>query len=449
MVAARQDVQAYQATQHSLREFYDPRLLAAIGTGKRLRAIPGASLGYGLDDDAATVEAGVEQAIAPGLYASLGVAHRYRWDALGSDDVIQDLVGAQIRIPLLNDRGFRQYDLQQQRALAEYLAAHSRLLATGQTLRRDVILAYITTLETHAQWQATTAAAQRVSDLRGEAEQLARLKVIPEYQLLQATLEVNLRLEEAVSARLAFDQAQLQLTRLTHVPPTDQPMIPNADLVSWAAGTTLDVDAAPVDAYPRRGSWLERENLRRRGEADVALARDDLSGSLDLTAGVTWQGETTSGHYGDSALLSRDQSGGAIALVYSRPLSYTGPRQRHRAAVANLEAATARRVDEELSIQNAITQAQLAYTAALERLRTSTAAVDLARQTLTAEAERFRLGEGLSRNVLDAQKDLTSTIQLQTRTAAQLLRAKAEHHFGIGHLPAPLWQALSAEGTPP
>jgi len=62
------------------------------------------------------------------------------------------------------------------------------------------------------------------------------------------------------------------------------------------------------------------------------------------------------------------------------------------------------------------------FTGAREQFVEITTAVEQARHTLEAEGERFRLGEGRSRNVLDAQNDLTKTYRTRDAIVAALLR---------------------------
>jgi len=52
---------------------------------------------------------------------------------------------------------------------------------------------------------------------------------------------------------------------------------------------------------------------------------------------------------------------------------------------------------------------------------------------LEAENERFCLGEGRSRNVLDAQRDLTDALKRQTIIAVELLRAYSNFMYASGY----------------
>jgi outer membrane protein TolC len=73
------------------------------------------------------------------------------------------------------------------------------------------------------------------------------------------------------------------------------------------------------------------------------------------------------------------------------------------------------------------------YSTLMERLKLLEQAKEAAQRTVTAEDERFRLGEGTSRNALDAQKDLTNALNRQARAAADILRALADYRYAAGY----------------
>ena len=66
------------------------------------------------------------------------------------------------------------------------------------------------------------------------------------------------------------------------------------------------------------------------------------------------------------------------------------------------------------------------------RLALARSAVAEAGRVLAAEDERFALGEGSSRNVLDAQKDLTSASRRHVAVAGQVVSALAELRHALG-----------------
>ena len=70
---------------------------------------------------------------------------------------------------------------------------------------------------------------------------------------------------------------------------------------------------------------------------------------------------------------------------------------------------------------------------AAARLSLAAEAIDEAGKTLASEEQRFNLGEGTSRNVLDAQKDLTTAVRRGIVVARSVVNALVElcHAAGV------------------
>ena len=131
--------------------------------------------------------------------------------------------------------------------------------------------------------------------------------------------------------------------------------------------------------------------------------------------------------------MSGEDTSVAAVLVWTRPWNQTGDKARLRESRAR-EAQLAELLRE---LQNRLT-ADLAtahrdFTGSGERLNEITIAVEQARRTLEAEAERFRLGEGRSRNVLDAQNDLTKAYRARNTIVAALLKAHSDFKYASGY----------------
>ena len=77
-------------------------------------------------------------------------------------------------------------------------------------------------------------------------------------------------------------------------------------------------------------------------------------------------------------------------------------------------------------------RAQTLFVAACRRLASVDRAVEEAQGSLDAESERFRLGEGRSRLVLDAQKDLSAANRSANAAAAQVIRAFINKSYAAG-----------------
>ncbi len=114
-------------------------------------------------------------------------------------------------------------------------------------------------------------------------------------------------------------------------------------------------------------------------------------------------------------------------------MRFRSEKARVKAHQARIEELREQLKEIELHIRAESKEARIQFEKARERFELVSSAVEAAGKTLNAEKERFRLGEGRSRNVLDAQRDMTQAIQRQMRIAADLLRAKALFAFATGY----------------
>jgi outer membrane protein TolC len=433
VLASRERVQQAVARHRELLEFFDPSLYAAVGKVERGRGVPGSTGFTSTTNNAQEVQGGVEVPLEPGAYLSVGAAERFLTEPGDYNHLYQTLLGVRLRIPLMRDRGFSKWDYDRARVLAEFNGSVSRLLSVMQVLRHDVELAYITSYETLSAYEVAREAKGRFQSLYDEARELARLKVVPEYQVFPAEMELALRRENELRARQAHETSLLRLSGFLgsrrEVSLASGPEI----LIQLARDMELPPSVPVMDALVRRGPYLEITNQLAAVRADLARTREDLRPDVSLNMGVTWLGESPDDLLADSSISSDKSLGGEVVLVWRRPLEYRGAHSRmsfHRARVAELK----RRLEEVLiSTETDLQVGTLTYRRSQERLQTLDRAVQAARETVRAEQERFRLGEGRSRNVLDAEKDLTDILERQTRTAAELLRARSNILFASGY----------------
>jgi outer membrane protein TolC len=437
VLAARERVQQALSRHRELLEFFDPNLYLGAGKTERGRGIPGGRGYPALTNNAQAVEGGMEVPLEPGGYLTVGGAERFLTEPGDYNHLYQTLVGIRLRIPLLRDRGFVQWDLERARALAEFNAAVSQLMTVMQTLRHDVELAYIASYESLTAYQVAREAKKRFQALLDEARELARLKVIPEYQVFPAEMELDLRQEMELRARQAYETSLVRLSGLLGSRRAIS-LRSGADiLVQLARDIKSPPEIALADAVARRGIYLEIMNRLAAVRAQLARERDDLRADLSLNMGLSWLGESPDDVLGDGSITADKSFGGEVLLVWRRPLEFRGAHSRisrHRSRIAELKH---RLLEVEIRTETELQTGLLAYRESRERLRTLDRAVKAARETVKAEQERFRLGEGRSRNVLDAEKDLTNILERQTHTAAELLRARSNLLFAAGYDLAP------------
>jgi outer membrane protein TolC len=436
--AAREAVGQTVAAREAAEEFLDPSTTAAGGrtggdVGAPLLAAPA-----GLPSaDAYGAAASVEVPLHPGIYAGVGASEQFLIHPPGTyDRVYRTMVGAQVRIPLLQDRGFSLWKQDRARLAGLRDAAAARLLETRQAVRHAVEQAYIDYLEAIANDATSLSATDRAVQLLREAEELVRLKVVPEYQLAPGRLEVALRREEARAAAQAIDTARLRLVQvLGGVAPAA--LTTNAGvLLERAAGAQLPAVPVFARALAARGAARELEALGLAAAAGTRALDDRLRPDLALAVRGVWQVEDPTTPPGDGMVLEGgDEASAAAVLVWTRPWHQTGPRARRRESLAReTELAQLRRAMRN-GLAADLAAAHREFTGARQRFEEITAAVEQARRALEAEAERFRLGDGRSRNVLDAQNDLTKTYRTRNAIMAALLRGHSDFLYAAGYNP--------------
>jgi outer membrane protein TolC len=437
--AAREGTRQAEAAHDATGEFLDPRTTATAGRLDGDASAPLLAAPLWLPTaDAYGAAAAVEVPVRPGLYAGVGVSKQYLIDpAKGVDPGSRTAVGGQIRIPLLQDRGFSQWRLSQARRKELQTAAEAHQLETRQAVRHAVELAYIAYLAELANAATAESATDRAQQLLKEAEELVRLKVVPEYQLAPARLELALRREEIYAASQAIDTARIRLQQVLGSAPPSLLTTNPATLITRAASLAALELPACTGVCSARGALREVDALSAAAAADSRTLDDKLRPDLGLSLRGVWSTEETSSPTTDNngTLAGGDTSSAAALLVWTRPWSQTGPRARlresraHEAQLAEVRRELQNRLSADLAA------AHRDVTGAGERFKEITIAVEQARRTLEAEAERFRLGEGRSRNVLDAQNDLTKASRARNAIVAGLLKGHSDFMYACGYPP--------------
>ena len=433
--AARHRVEQYLARHDELEGFTDPAVFAAAGTAERTRGVPGSSGYRSLTNNATELQGGVAMPLQPGAYVSLGAAERWYDNPEDQDAYYQTLVGLRIRIPLGRDRGFLQWDLDRERTLAEWHATVAELTQVLQTLRRDTEKAYLGLQEAHALASVATEAAERFQKLFDEATELVRLKVVPEYQIAPALMELELRRADQVLNQRRTEAARITLHRVVGEDVEVKTVLKPIELVAWANDEGLPKPQDFEAILETRGNYRLILARLQAARADARQAEDDQRPDVSLHLGATWQGEHEPLPLGNDHITSDKHVGGEVTLVYTRPLGYRAENARRAQKKARVGELNENLRDTAVSVRAELRTGELFFRHAARRLAILSKARDAALTTLKAENERFRLGEGRSRNVLDAQKDLTTINQRLTQTAAELLRARMDYAYATGYSP--------------
>lgn len=433
MQSARKADQA-RARLAETSSFFDPTLSGAAGISKWVRGIPGSSASFLLPDNAAIMQAAIDLPMQPGAYLSAGAAERYyRQTGDTLDSYYQSLLGVQLRMPLWRDFGFRQWRQSRDKARLEAAAAEAALRAVCQDLRHKVELAHVAIRESMAGRWVAAEAQRRAESLLAEAEEMSRQQAIPAYQVHPARMELELRRQESLESDRACDAARRNLTALLGGR-DDWTISDREDDLSKLADVAGDLQEIAVgEAVAARASFIKLALQMRAEEAQLLKLKDDLNADVSLNAGVTYQGENETGPWGDQRLVSQDPVGGEVTLVVRRAWGLRAERARVAAQTAVVRELQAQMLEEQVQIERGLHLAYTAFVSAKSELTVLDRALRSARESLESEQERFRLGEGTSRNVLDAQKDLTSVLNRRNSAVASLLRANADYRFAGGY----------------
>ncbi|MDX9982538.1 MAG: TolC family protein, partial [Lentisphaeria bacterium] len=174
--AARYRVEQYLLRHEELEGFGDPSVYAAVGMADHSRSVPGSNGYQALTNNAGEFQSGIELPVQPGAYVTLGASDRWFHNPADQGAYYQTLVGLRVRIPLLRDRGFRQWDIDRARTLAEYHAVLAELTQELQDLRRDTEKAYLNLQQAYALAEVAKQSTLRSQKLFDEATELVGLR---------------------------------------------------------------------------------------------------------------------------------------------------------------------------------------------------------------------------------------------------------------------------------
>jgi outer membrane protein TolC len=430
VVAARHALERERQDLAAVDGYFDTRLTAAVGAASWTRAVPGSSYISPIAANRLAVQAGLERAVLPGAVLAAGAAQRRLLEA-DDDDLYESLAGVQLRVPLWRNRGLADWHWEQNEAGALAAAAAHRLDAVRQQLLYESDAAFIDLQQAQADLEAYRRAAARVDRLVAEAEALTALLVIPEYQLFPARLDASLRAEQVAEAEHRCFAIRTRLDAL--LGPLPELAVGAAPLLAWAGRVEAPVRYTVEDALARRGTAQELQAAIDAATAAERRARNAIRPDLSAVLGGTWQVEDPDGAWGGDALLDDEPFGYDAALVLSLPLERRRERAAWNAARSRTAEWRALLAQERRQVARELDAARDAVRQADRRFRLVDSAVANAAGALQAEAERFRLGEGRSRNVLDAQKDLTDAELRRHAAAGALLRAHAALAFAAGY----------------
>ena len=415
--------------------FRAPVFSASAGQAETPAEAPFVTIPFSVADDALSAQAGVEAPLAAGVYGGAGV----RQMRLRTDDEFdgrdRSLAGARLRVPLWRDRGFGVNRLEFETLSAEARAQAAEAEASLLDELSAVSSAYARLLFRAADAAEVGHALERAEALEKDATNRADLQDVAEYQVFPARYEAAVRREELIGAEGRVETALEELSGAVGAPLeaaafSNELATADAVLGDWArAAAGDDWTAALADEAAENCPEVlaARERARSR-EAAVKGAVEEGKPHFDVLLGVGWErdGEDNDGN----------DTGYGAAVVFSTPLSRSGERARSDAARARARAALSAADAAALEARVRHAKAVAAFRNACSRLTLAEESVNHARQALEAENERFSIGDGSSRNVLDAQKDLTNATRQRLAVSLEVIAGAIELRRSSGLQPS-------------
>lgn len=436
--------------------FRSPELSASTGYAQGADDVPGLSLSRVAPEDAVTVQSGVEAAVGGGLYAGAGVAERLLTDSdvEGAGDLRQTALGARVRLPLLRDFRYGLHRQEFSKLQAGAMRENAERIKKQNEVARDALLAWSDYLQGLSDMHAVENAVKRAEELFNQTSERAKLQDVAAYQVFPTQYEVALRKEELEESRQIVESRLTTLGERLGCKLSDfsgnareNPLSANKlvgdstnDIVVIAS-SIINVGTkqfAPQDVLSRHPACLSAEASLQEASAARQLASEQAKDSLELSAGAGWRGESDSGFVGKDELETSENGMLEAGIVWKRSLDKRGVRSDVRAAASDREAALSECRVVQNEVIASLERAQSSWASACGRLELALSAIEDARKALTAEENRFRLGEGTSRNVLDAQKDLTTATRRGITVAAAVVDALVELSYAAGLAPVDL-----------
>ncbi|MFA6815145.1 MAG: TolC family protein [Lentisphaeria bacterium] len=432
--AARYRVEQALSRHEELFEFYDPEFNVAAGYTENDRYVPQSSFSSSLEDNRISAQAGVEAALVPGAYVSAGIEQARLFEESGYDHLFQNLFGVRVRIPLLRDKGFAIQNYKMRAAMAEYNMSVSAFLILSQQLRNQLEQVYLSCYEYLSIVQVVTKSEERFKIIAEEAKELADLKTVPDYEVLDTVRELQISREDLQVAKNAYE---VQIIKLSELLGEEKIIELKGDVDSFVEkaqkNLKIEYHFTMAQALQARGISLYQKNRLERARANHEKALEEMRDDLSLEVGLNSRFENENHPYGIHRDLDDNYFGGDIAIVWHRPLGYCGEKSRLAQIESLLSEIKADMNTVKLQIFRELKQEELNYNSAKERMVLLLRGVEAAKKTMEAEQERFRLGDGSSNSVLDAQKNMTIILRRLTVAAADLLRSQSNYCYSAGY----------------
>lgn len=424
-------------------QFRSPALSAAAGRTEDPSGVPHTTFSRVIDANSNYAGAGVEAPLVRGVYGGVGALVYSDATGEAESDSAETGLGAMLRIPLLRDRAFALNALEMEQLSFDEAA---QLCA----VQKELIDISAEIVKQYAQWLLEAADAAEIEKAMTRAEKLleqsterVRLKDLAQYQIYPARYEATLRREELESARQSIRTQSATLAQALGLAQLPGDMPDNPELLLRWADALAQLDIAPLAALDLEQTSPTVRRAHALAQSAAATTRhtaEDLRDELNLNLSAGWRSEADTD--------SGNDTGYTVALIFRRNLFSGGDEARIEADAAEARALQRDYENTLLTERIARERALVSFTNACARLQTAHDAVLAASDALSAEDDRFALGDGSSRSVLDAQQDLTSATRRQISVAGEVVSAMAELLRTVGRLPDEPGAPAAAEDRP-
>ena len=256
--------------------------------------------------------------------------------------------------------------------------------------------AYLQVLAAAARADTARAQLETAQALHQQAQDLRQSGIVAGLDVVRAEVRLSADRQRATAAQNDFEKAKLQLARVIGLPIGQEFTL--SDQLPTVPVPEMTLQDALDRAYRERPDYLAAQERVRAAEAAEAAARSELLPSLHINA-----------DYGAIGLtVPSAKSTFNITGLVTVPI-FQGGRQQGHIAQAEVDLRNRRNEAENMKaeIYYDVRSAFLDLQATGEELQTATRARDLAGQALTQSRDRFAAGVANNIEVIQAQEAVT------------------------------------------
>ena len=285
-----------------------------------------------------------------------------------------------------------------------YRAAQENLRATqlsAQDARDLVVLAaggaYLQVIAARARVQSAQAQLETANAVYQQTQMQLQFGKVPQIDVNRSQVEVLTRQQRLVSLQNDVAKQKINLARLTGLPPNEQYDI--SDDVPFAAAPPISLEDAVKQALDQRADLKAAEAQVRAAERALTAARDERYPSLSVSA-----------DYGAIGTNPGEAHGTFTAVATLTVPIWRGGRTGGdiEEADAALRQRQAEWEDQKSQVESEVRNAFLDLQAASSQVQVAQQNLDVTRQTLAQERQRFEAGVSNDVVVTQAQESVAS-----------------------------------------